>query len=66
MKETSMTISVNRFANLLSRQITGVGFFQQAHARVLTQTEIDLAVSGVDRNYASRAALQKTIGEAAG
>ena len=66
MKETSMTINSTGFADLRSRQITGVGFFQQAHAGILAKAEIDLAMSGIDRNHTSRATLQETVGESPG
>ena len=41
-------------------------FSSKPNSRVLAKTEIDLPVSGIDSDYASRAALQKTIGKAAG
>jgi hypothetical protein len=57
---------VDGFAHLFHCEIAGVGFFVQAHSRVLTQPEINLAVAGVDCNYTGCAALQKAIRESAG
>src|SRR5579863_8102817 len=53
-------------ANHFSRHIPGIRLFQQAHAGILTQFEIQLAVSGVDRNHPADAALQQAIGKSAG
>ena len=66
MNDTSITTRSTRFADLFRRQIAGVGFFQQADASVLAETEIDLAVAGIDRDDARSAALQKTIGKSSG
>ena len=47
-------------------EVAGVGFLEQANARVLAQAKIHLAIAGVDRDHARSAALQKAIGEASG
>ena len=57
---------VNGLTDHLSRHIPGIRFFQQAHAGILTQCEIQLPVSGVDRNDPASVTLQQAIGKSAG
>ena len=47
-------------------QVASICFLEQAYARILAEAEVDLAVSGVDRDHASGAVLQEAIGETAG
>src|SRR5256885_2038897 len=54
---------IDLFANLLGRQITRISFFQETNSRVLTQTRVDLAATGIHPYHAGSAALQQAIGE---
>ena len=58
MKETSITTRSTASPYLRRCQIAGIGLFQQAHASVLTQTKVNLAVAGIDSNDPRRPALQ--------
>src|SRR5690348_9043084 len=58
---------VNRFtAELLAREVTRIGLFEQVNSAVLSQLECDLTVAGVDGDNTTSASLQQTVGESAG
>src|SRR5260370_17324000 len=54
------------FSNLFLRKITRVAALQETNARIATQANIYLSVAGVNRDDASGAVLQETIGETPG
>ena len=54
------------FADLLWREIAGVGLFQQTDASVLPEPKIDLAMARIDRKDARGTMLQKAIGKSPG
>ena len=49
------------FSQRGSRQIAGVGLFQQTHARILAQFEIHLPIAGIHGDHALRAALEQAL-----